>query len=95
MHVLNSGMFRLMVSWLIHVGKENELGKDVVEKRLEEKEDVFVDIYNNLLLKGKRLLNPNDLTAMSEMSYTKRADGSLRGGIRDIRKKAELGGLSD
>lgn len=68
------------------------MGKDVVEKRLEEYEDVFADIFDNLFLGGKGIVQADNLVSMPTMAYTRQADGSLRGGIRDIRKESCLGG---
>ena len=35
--------------------------KDVVEKTLESYNDVFADIINVLIFKGKRKINPDEL----------------------------------
>ena len=63
------------------------MGKDVVEKRLEEYDDVFVDIFNNLVLMGQQVLKEKDLIPRSAMVYIRRPDGTLRGGMRDIWKE--------
>ena len=63
------------------------MSKNAVEMRLEEHGDVFVDIYNNLYFGGKEVIREEDLVHLPATSYTRKVDGSLRGGIRDIRKK--------
>jgi len=61
------------------------LGKDTVEKCLEEYEDVFADIFDNLILKGMGIVKAEDLVSSASSSYSRRNDGTLRGGMRDIR----------
>ena len=60
--------------------------KDISEKRLEKFNDVFADIYNNLVFHGKQLLNSEDLTDLPTESFSRRNDGSIRQGNRDICK---------
>ena len=38
--------------------------KDIVEKRLEDHNDVFADIFNNLLFDGKGILRAEDLISL-------------------------------
>ena len=62
--------------------------KDKVEKRLEEYEDVFADIFDNLLLKGMGVVRAEELVLSSTSTYSRMDDGSLRGGMRDIRMES-------
>ncbi len=59
--------------------------KDTVEKCLEEYEDVFADIFDNLILEGIGIIKADDLIARPASSYTRRNDGTIRGGMRDVR----------
>ena len=61
------------------------MGKDTVEKRLEEHEDVFADIFDNLLLGSPGIIKQDELIPLPASSYTRQYDGSIRGGMRDIR----------
>ena len=45
--------------------------KDIAEKNLEAWNDVFADIVNVLLFKGKRLVNEQDLEADTKDSMLK------------------------
>jgi hypothetical protein len=63
-----------------------EMGqKDVVEKILEEYDDVFADIVNVLLFDGRQVIDPSELEAASHVSAYK-ADGKIRGLERDVAK---------
>ena len=63
-----------------------EMGqKDVVEKILEEYDDVFADIVNVLLFDGRQVIDPSELEAASPVSAYK-ADGKIRGLERDVAK---------
>ena len=62
--------------------------KDTVEKCLEEYEDVFADIFDNLVLKGMGAVRAEDLALQSASSYSRMQDGTLRGGMRDIRMES-------
>ena len=53
--------------------------KDIAEKNLEAWNDVFADIVNVLLFKGKRLMKEKDLEADTKDSMIK-ADGELHHG---------------
>lgn len=67
-------------------GRERRrMSKDIVEKRLEEYNDVFVDIVNNAVCKGKQVLREEDLEAMPTEAYTK-IKGRYRQGNRDVYK---------
>ena len=60
--------------------------KDIKEKRLEEHNDVFADIFNNLLFDGKAILKKEDLTTLPTESYVRAVDGKLHEEHRDVRK---------
>ncbi len=60
--------------------------KDISEKQLESLNDVFADIFNNLLFHGRKILLEDNLVALPTEAFTKNVDGSLRQGFRDIRK---------
>lgn len=66
--------------------------KDVTEKRLEEWDDVFADIFNHLILNGNEILKEDELHSRTTMAYTRQLDGSVRGGMRDIWKACGLKG---
>ena len=68
------------------------MSKDVLEKRLEEYEDVFADAMDNLFLGGKGIVREDNLVPRPATAYTRRVDGSIRGGIRDIRMDNTQGG---
>ena len=59
--------------------------KDIAEKNLEAWNDVFADIVNVLLFKGKRLMKEKDLEADTKDSMIK-ADGELHEQERDVSK---------
>ncbi len=59
--------------------------KDMTEKTLESYNDVFADIVNVLLFKGKKLINEEDLVTESPHSIYK-ADGRLHEQERDVAK---------
>lgn len=60
--------------------------KDIVTKKLEEYNDVFADIFNNLVFGGEKVLDPDHLVPLPTESFTRNQDGSIRQGNRDIRK---------
>ena len=68
------------------------MSKDATENRLEEYADVFVDIFNNLILEGYGTLREEDVFPMSTRTYTRTADGEIRNGMSDIRKENRAGG---
>jgi len=59
--------------------------KDMTEKTLEDFDDVFADIVNVLLFKGKRLIKENELSPETARSIYK-ADGKLHEQERDVAK---------
>ena len=59
--------------------------KDIAEKNLEAWNDVFADIVNVLLFKGKRLIKEQDLEADTKDSILK-ADNELHEQERDVSK---------
>ena len=60
--------------------------KDIKEKRLIAKDEVFADIYNNIVFQGEQILDSRTLESLPTESYARRTDGSWRQGNRDIRK---------
>ena len=66
--------------------------KDASEKILEAYNDVFSDIVNVLLFKGKPVLSVNDLEDQAPRSYYK-ADGRLHELERDVAKRWKNGSL--
>ena len=64
------------------------MGKDTVEKCLEEYEDVFADIFDNLFLGGRGIIRESDLISKPASAYSRQPDGKLRGGMRDIRMES-------
>ena len=59
--------------------------KDIAEKNLEAWNDVFADIVNVLLFKGKRLMKEKDLEADTKDSIIK-ANGEIHEQERDVSK---------
>lgn len=59
--------------------------KDATEKTLEAFNDVFSDIINVLVFKGKRVVKPEDLQDATPYSMYK-ADGKAHGQSRDVAK---------
>jgi hypothetical protein len=59
--------------------------KDITEKNFEDFEDVFADIVNVLLFKGKRLMKENELEAATTKSMLK-IDGKIHEQERDVSK---------
>ena len=66
--------------------ERRKMQKDIKEKRLEEHNDVFADIFNNLLFDGKTILKKEDLTTLPTESYVRAVDGKLHEEHRDVRK---------
>ncbi|MBQ8280042.1 MAG: Rpn family recombination-promoting nuclease/putative transposase [Roseburia sp.] len=60
--------------------------KDIVEKHLEDYNDVFADIINVLLFHGRRLIKENDLENSSTLSMYKADDNELHETERDVSK---------
>ena len=59
--------------------------KDIIEKQLEDYDDVFADIVNVLLFDGRRLVRENQLENAKDRSMFK-ADGNLHEQERDASK---------
>lgn len=59
--------------------------KDIAEKNLEALNDVFADIVNVLLFKGKRIIQEDELEADATKSMFK-ADGKIHEQERDVSK---------
>lgn len=59
--------------------------KDRVTKTLESYNDVFADIINVLLFKGKKIIKENELTPADILSQYK-ADGKISEQERDVSK---------
>ena len=59
--------------------------KDITEKRLIAKDEVFADIYNNIVFQGEQILDSRTLESLPTESYARRTDGSWSQGNRDIR----------
>ena len=51
--------------------------KDIAEKRLEEYNDVFADIFNNLVFQGDKVLEEDKLTSMPTEAVTRKVGGKL------------------
>lgn len=66
--------------------------KDIAEKRLEGCNDVFADIFDNLLFEGQPVLLENQLTPLPTEAFVRDMGGALRQGNRDIRKADCRGG---
>lgn len=66
--------------------------KDISKKRLEDHNDVFADIFNALLFDGEEVLLEEHLVSLPTESFSKRLDGSLRQGNRDVRKADKRNG---
>ena len=62
------------------------MGLDLVEKKLEDYNDVFQDIVNVLLFKGKRIVQENELVELDRVSQYKAEHGELHEEERDILK---------
>ena len=60
--------------------------KDISEKTLEAYNDVFADIVNVLLFKGKPLVKEDKLEEASPVSYFKTDNGKLHEETRDVAK---------
>ena len=66
--------------------------KDVTEKILESYNDVFSDVVNVLLFKGKQVLSGDELEDQAPRSYYK-ADGKVREIERDVAKRWKKGNI--
>lgn len=60
--------------------------RDITEKRLEGCNDVFADIFDNLLFEGRNVVQEGQLKALPTEAFVRDMGGTLRQGNRDIRK---------
>ena len=58
--------------------------KDITKKKLEEHEDVFADIFNALVFKGKEVIKAEDLTLLPTTEHHADEKGVLRERTRDV-----------
>ena len=68
--------------------------KDIAEKILQDYNDVFADIVNALLFKGKQIVKPESLVNASVKSSYKAENGRLHELERDVVKYWKDGGVS-
>lgn len=66
--------------------------KDITERMLESYNDIFADIVNVLIFKGKRLIDPADLRDALPRSVIK-TDGKIYDQERDVAKFLQNGNL--
>ena len=66
--------------------------KDIAQKILEAHNDVFSDIVNVLLFKGKKVLSADELEDQSPNAFYK-ADGKLHELVRDVAKRWKKGNI--
>ena len=72
------------------MGKE----KDLSEKILEEYNDVFADIVNGIVFKGKPIIQPEELqNTMLEAMYRSVGNGKIRSQERDVAKIWKKNGI--
>ena len=71
----------------LHKGRKVYLKKDISQKELEAHNDVFVDIVNNLVFKGEQILKEEFLRPLPTESLSRKTDGTLRQGNRDVCKQ--------
>ena len=77
----------MFLSAVLSARKERgKMSKDISEKRLEEHNDVFADIFNNVLFEGKAILKQEELTSLPTESYVRDVDGEIHEEHRDVRK---------
>lgn len=60
--------------------------KDITEKLLVDYNDVFADIVNGLLFRGKSIIQPDDLMTAQPISQYKANDGKIHEQERDLAK---------
>ncbi len=65
--------------------------KDIIEKTLESYNDVFADITNVLLFKGKRIITEESLSDAQPFSYYKTWHRKVRSQERDVSKHWQNG----
>ena len=61
------------------------MSKDITKKKLEDYDDVVLDVVNNLLFDGTKVLDENDLEKMPTEEFTK-VGNRQRQGNRDVKK---------
>lgn len=66
--------------------------KDVPKKRLEDYNDVYADIFNALLFRGRRVLEEEYLVPLPTETFVRKLNGNLRQGNRDVRKADKRSG---
>lgn len=69
------------------------MSKDAAENRLEDWDDVFVDIFNNLVLDGQQIIKEEELVSLPTRAYMRKNVGAIRSGMRDIRKGSRKNGI--
>lgn len=62
------------------------MDRDITEKRLENCNDVFADIFDNLVFDGEHVLDEEQLVSLPTESFSRKISGGVRQGNRDIRK---------
>ncbi len=62
------------------------MDRDIAEKRLENCNDVFADIFDNLVFDGEHVLDEEQLASLPTESFSRKISGGVRQGNRDIRK---------
>jgi len=60
--------------------------KDTAEKRLEACNDVFADIFDNLLFGGQQIIDEEQLEATPTEAFVRKGNGRIWQGNRDILK---------
>lgn len=60
--------------------------KDIAQKRLEDYDDVFAEIFNEIVADGQPIVDERRLISLPTESYTADLHGQLHEGRRDIRK---------
>ena len=72
---------------ICYTQERKAMKKDTAEKRLEACNDVFADIFDNLLFGGNQVIDQNNLHALPTESFSRKMDGGIRQGFRDIVKE--------
>jgi len=67
--------------------------RDISEKQLISCDEVFAEIFNELVFHGRHVLREENLKPLPAEAVTRRPDGTLREGRRDICKADRRGGL--
>jgi len=74
-------------------GKDGHMQRDISEKQLLSCDEVFAEIFNELVFHGRRVVREEDLKPMPAETVTRRPDGTLREGRRDVCKADQRGSL--